>query len=311
MACPSTVPNPAITTTSMPPATSASVHGRGVGVTVEGGAEATEPGPVDQQGRDRGRIGHARRPDRAGRRPPAGPGARRRRWPRGWCPFPRPAPRCRRRAEAVLGMRRGSRPHATSATCGRSEPRHRYHPPIRLSARARPSRARPSSRAQDQSDVARPACLRYRAHVARSPLPRECPSCLMYRHRPGVSEAKVSGVGPAPGRGRSGDRPLERAEKSLVEGDRGTDSLASQNPHRGESSGLRLGHDHHPHARRLGRDGTVEGVLDGQAAGRVDAELRRRSKDSCPDGACPAAPTRPSATRPRRTRSRAAAGRPR
>ena len=155
--------------------------------------------------------------------------------------------------------------------------------------------------------MARPACLRYRAHVARSPLPRECPSSGKYRHRcgsirsetlpapsprPDIRRCQGSSPFRAPGVARRGPDRLtatgprwrapwryrSRERTSVSSNSVREPSSASQKPQRGESSGRGLGHRHHPHAGRLGRDGAVEGVLDGQAAGRVDTQLGRRGQ---------------------------------
>ena len=116
----------------------------GVGVTVEGrrrtrrtrtgrrAGPGTEAASATLEGRGT-----------AGRRSPAGPGDRRRRWPRGWCRFPRPAHRC---STACGGGSRDA-PGLTAARYQRRlRPRSRVQPaPARRTRRRRGARPSPGA----------------------------------------------------------------------------------------------------------------------------------------------------------------------
>ena len=102
-----TVPNPAITTTSTPAATRASVTARVYALAVEPGAEAAEVGPVDQDRGDAGGPRPRRGPGTGGRRLPGRPGDRWPGWPRGWCRSPRPARRSGQVTRSASACRSG------------------------------------------------------------------------------------------------------------------------------------------------------------------------------------------------------------
>src|SRR5664279_2060473 len=96
------------------------------------------------------------------------------------------------------------------------------------------------------------------------PLPRERPSYPFYRHGWSNSEAEISDV-PA----------FQRTDQRFVEPEQRGQLPVAESPTRGVER-LGLGNRDHPHAGSLGRERAVERVLEGQACDRVDTQFRRR-----------------------------------
>ena len=177
-------------------------------------------------------------------------------------------------------------------------------PPRALQATRARSTAAASSPGKDRSDVAQPGLPPGMVPTSLGlPCPGNAPRAWTYRHRSGVTEGGLKIflpilTGPRPGGRPSGSQPVSRATGSQRPSNPGRiatsgGGLRHRIPTR-PVEGLRLGDHDHPHAGSLGRDGPVERVLHGQAAGGRHPQFRCRGEVRTRGGACPGAPTRTS-----------------
>jgi hypothetical protein len=212
------------------------------------------------------------------RQPPGGPPGRWPGWPPGWCRSPRQEPRSGPMTRRCRVSIRGPRAHATSAfggsvqaggPAGAGPP----WPGSLRGARVMPP-VRPARRIG--SDVTRPPTL----GIA----PRD--GCIGAVHGQPKPVGRFATVGDCSRRwvltpvhvmlGPALQR-LERDVRSWLVPSRGSSGCLHRSPP-GRGQGIGFGHGHHPHAGRLGRDGTVERVFERQAGGGVDTQLVGRGQ---------------------------------